>query len=162
MDNLDNIEVDNYRGFFSNRIKARNKSGGVCLFIKNSLIEQFKVVFCNDPCENCKSLCSVYDSIVWCIIGDILMGVVYVLPESSAYNDRDIFDNIAFTIIELCAHFKIEEACLMGDFNARTGRLSDVIVPDMSLLKIMFYKIILMRVYGCRNLMMLLIVNLKI
>jgi hypothetical protein len=135
LDNLDDIEIDNYRGFFSNRIKSRNKSGGVCLFIKTEIMEQYKVVYCNEHCNNCKTKCCVIDGILWCIVGDVLLGVVYVPPESSIYNDGEIFDNISFTILELCLHFQIDSIFVMDDFNARTGIISDSIVPDKSLLK---------------------------
>ena len=135
LDSLDSIEIDNYKGFFSNRVNARNKSGGVCIFVKKTIIDQFTLTCCNDHCKECVTLCSVLDGVMWCVLGNILLGVVYVPPESSAYNDSDIFDKINFVIAELCSHFRVESVCLMGDFNARSGVLKDFIEPDESLLQ---------------------------
>ncbi len=113
----------------------KNRSGGVCIFIKETIYNNYDVILCNDHCDVCKALCNAMDSILWCIIGNVLFSVVYIAPESSVYVDRDIFEKMSLTIVELLSHFNISQVCILGDFNARTGTLQDYILPDESLLR---------------------------
>ena len=52
---------------------------------------------------------------------------MYNPPENCLYNDISIFDQIENTIIDICSENSDTEICLLGDFNARTGLISDII-----------------------------------
>ena len=71
-------------------MNSENRSGGVCLFIRNYIYDDFKVTLCNEHCNDCKTICNSLDSILWCIIGDILFVVIHIPPESSPYINNDI------------------------------------------------------------------------
>lgn len=54
-----------------------------------------------------------------------MFGVIYIPPEGSKYSDISIYDQIESEIVSLLTdNVKI---CLVGDFNARTGLLSDFV-----------------------------------
>lgn len=54
-----------------------------------------------------------------------VFGVVYIQPEGSSYGDIEIFDRLESDIVSFCT--ENTKICLVGDFNARTGLLSDYI-----------------------------------
>ena len=128
------MEIENYVVHCVNRRNPRNKSGGVCLLLKRSLYDLVNVTLCRDHCDVCTDLCN-NDSTLWCVIGNILLGVVYVPPESSGYTEENIFNRLSDEIIDLCVHHSVKSVCMIGDFNARTGNVDDFLLPDESLLK---------------------------
>ena len=59
---------------------------------------------------------------------DTLFGIVYIPPEKSRYSSIDMFDEIGSQII---ASTKEDISVrIMGDFNARCGKLNDVLSFD--------------------------------
>ncbi len=107
--------------------KAKRFSGGIALAIKNELSNSVEI------------LKSRSDNILWARIKcadkgkDIILGTVYISPFNSSYS-KNILINQYKTweiLIEELASFGSEyRVCLVGDFNARTGTLSDVIIHD--------------------------------
>ena len=107
--------------------KAKRYSGGIALAIKHNL---------NDSVEIIKSKS---DNILWARLKcsgkgkDLLLGTVYISPFNSTYS-KNILSNQFKTwdiLIEELAVFRSKyNVCLVGDFNARTGTLPDVIVHD--------------------------------
>ena len=97
--------------------KAKRASGGIGIFIKSDILN-IEIV------DISKS-----DNVVWIKIqnvlfcDDIYVGIVYMPPESSRYAmAKDIFSVLAEDIFSLSVNGHI---LLCGDFNARTGLLSD-------------------------------------
>ena len=76
-----------------------------------------------------KPLCN-FSNTLWFRIGDIIFGIVYVPPEGSKYTDHEAFESLSNIILELMEHLECPNVCLIGDFNARTGRLDDFVVID--------------------------------
>ena len=48
------------------------------------------------------------------MIGDILLGTIYIPPESSVHANHDIFDQISIAVVELLNYWKISKVCLLG------------------------------------------------
>ena len=59
---------------------------------------------------------------------DVLLGCVYVPPENSKYASKDAFDDIENELLSFSRDGQLN--ALIGDFNARTGKLPDFIIPD--------------------------------
>ena len=66
---------------------------------------------------------------LWCQKKDtndhdcLLLGTVYIPPEGSKYANDDNIEDICQDLIDLSNNLPI---CLMGDYNSRTGTLSDI------------------------------------
>ena len=66
---------------------------------------------------------------------DILFGCIYIPPENSKYSTKEAFEELENEMIDISK----KEKCfvsLIGDFNAKTGSLSDFIVPDESIVSL--------------------------
>ena len=61
---------------------------------------------------------------------DCILGAAYITNESSVYYTNDMFELISNDIISLKAKYSMP-FLIMGDFNARTGRLRDFIDRDV-------------------------------
>ena len=121
---LDVIELENYMYFGSRYSTVSHKTGGVGIFIKSNLCDSSKVIDCSKHCSMCTELCNVTNT-VFILIGQTLLGVVYIVPEGSVYAKNDTFNYISYVIADLSAHLNVSKICLVGDFNARTGSLMD-------------------------------------
>ena len=60
----------------------------------------------------------------------LVCGAVYLASESAPYNSYDMFDDIATDIAQFRTKYANARLCLMGDFNARTGRELDTFAED--------------------------------
>ena len=66
--------------------------------------------------------CSSHDDgVLWCLIGQILFGVLYIPPSRSVNHDDEIFTKIQVDIVNIKEFYNVESVCLLGDFNGRTG-----------------------------------------
>ena len=65
-----------------------------------------------------------------------LFGCVYIPPEGSKYANEEAFDDIEHEMTTLIRNSPNMHCALVGDFNAKTGTLSDYIIPDHTLLHI--------------------------
>ena len=114
---------DGYTGHFVSRQHCSNyKSGGIGIIFK----EQFA--------ENVTPLKNNNEGVLWCLVDkkvfsfdkDLLIGSIYMPPETSRYYIKGQFEDLEVDIIGK----KIQHdcyLCLGGDFNARTGELKDII-----------------------------------
>jgi len=117
-----NVHVIGYKFFAKNR-KSRRKSGGVGIFVKNTLMQSklFTLSECN--LSNMmvfhlhEKLCGF--SIVGCAI--------YVEPENSPYSQKDVFECIENVLINFSGN---NEIMLLGDFNARSACINEFIISD--------------------------------
>ena len=130
----DLIEVKGYMYFNSKFSKVAHKSGGVGVFIDESLKNEIDIMNCADHCKDCGILCNIPD-VLWILLGKVLFVIAYIHPEGSVYADNDLFDTVTFTTIDLMNHFDVDKLCMMGDYNARTGGLDDFIVIDEQVIK---------------------------
>ena len=86
--------------------------------IDDSVLGRYK--FTNFPL--CKR--ALYFTLDENIIGKkVLFGAVYIEGENSAYFDRNSY----LYLEESLLHLNFDQFCLMGDFNSRTGALSDIL-----------------------------------
>jgi len=122
LDNYDTVQIKGYKFISLNRQVCRRKSGGIGLLVKESLFSSIKIL---DPTNEYCLWFKVDQSIVK---SDIIFGVIYIPPEGSPYSDSEIFDNIENDILNLTVDS--QNICLMGDFNSRTGILSDFLNFD--------------------------------
>ena len=65
---------------------------------------------------------------------DLLTGCVYIPPENTKYSSTDAFSDIENEMFNLVKNG--EHVSLLGDFNAKSGKLSDYVKPDEELLDI--------------------------
>lgn len=110
-------------------LKAKRYSGGLALAIKEELASSVEI------------LDSKSDNIMWaklkCLNSDkdFLLGIVYISPMNSSYTKNVLVNQFATWEIltqELAKYKSQFRIGLVGDFNARTGALSDIIVNDDS------------------------------
>ena len=106
--------------------KRELEKGGVGLFVKNEWKEHIKIRY-DISCEN----------YLWCKIpksffgfhDDLYVAIVYFPPESSTREKRansDHFQNLKETTRQI----RSENIIIMGDLNARTKNLMDVITGE--------------------------------
>ena len=107
--------------------RAKKFSGGVALAIKENLVDAIEI------------LSSKSDNIMWVRIKcnnndkDFLLGIVYISPINSSYT-KNVLTNQFRTweiLTDEIAKYKTQfNMGLIGDFNARTGQLSDIVIND--------------------------------
>ena len=119
LDELDDVTVPNYKIFTNNRKIKRRASGGVAVLVHNSLSDYITVLDTDIKSTIWirldKSICQI----------PIVFGLIYNPPENSPYADISIFDQIENTIVDIISQNSNAGISLLGDFNARTGVLSD-------------------------------------
>ena len=64
---------------------------------------------------------------IWVLLGEILIGVLYVPPSESKYNVDDMVHSIDQDILRITNTYSIKWCILLGDFNARTTSSNDQI-----------------------------------
>jgi len=118
------VEIPGYVYVQKCRKKYKSKSGGVGVYVKDSLIHN--VEFLKTECDNC---------VMFNLKGgtkSIVFVVCYVEPENSDYYDIECFENIQS---ELCKYADESSVILMGDLNGRTGKLDDQLHVDDNVLE---------------------------
>ncbi len=124
---IDKLPVGYSAKFKSRKYCSNTSSGGIGII--------FKQVFANKidflPSDN--------DFVIWCKVDtgnldkDIILGSIYIPPEGSAYFNQDMIENLELEVVE--KQIQNEAYVLLGgDFNARTGSLSDILSdndPDL-------------------------------
>ena len=138
LDDTDAVDVPGYVAFYKNRGKFRRKSGGVLLLIKEELAQYVTVFESKDKkpkidtrvkkhyCFISGDLCAnvlFFKLSKKCVTRDILFGVVYIPPEGSPFENKDVFTELENSLL-LLEH---DGVCFLGDFNARTGAVEGII-----------------------------------
>ena len=118
--------LEGYEYYPMNRETEKGKGaprGGIGLFVKNELKEHIKIR--NDlSCEN----------FLWCKVSkkclgfhdDLYICIIYFPPESSTREKRINKDHFSH-LQEVTLKLNTDQVILMGDFNARTKNLEDVL-----------------------------------
>ena len=126
LDNVDDMFSEFYV-LYKNRQSSKRASGGVALLVKSSISMHVHI---HEP-SNIKVENNITaDFIMWVKIEkkfklDILLGITYIPPEGSPYSSMDMFhllENQLITLADMSLPF-----LLMGDFNARTRNLDDML-----------------------------------
>jgi hypothetical protein len=121
LDAYDQIVFKDYDFLQIAREKCRNRSGGVGVFIKKNVANNFTLLDCST--ENFLFL--------KCNVSNIIFINTYIPPEGSRYgSSTDLFDSLENTILDLSVKYANCQFCIVGDLNARSGVLTDSTVYD--------------------------------
>jgi hypothetical protein len=134
-----NLTLPGYVWIGQNRtqlhVNARTGSGGVGVFVKDHLYEQFYVKILDATCEGILWVSFVHKSY---LAYEFMVCVCYLPPENSTryVNVNDFFDSLLTGIYEFQNR---GDYFLIGDFNSRIGDLDDFIagideVPSRSVI----------------------------
>ena len=152
LDDTDAVDVPGHVAFYKNRGKFRRKSVGVQLLIKEELAQYVTVFESKDKkpkidtrvkkhyCFISSDLCAnllffkLSKKYVTC---DILFGVVYIPPEGSPFENKDVFTELENSLL-LLEH---DGVCFLGDFNTRTGAVDGIITVGFNNDFDMLYKV---------------------
>ena len=122
--NKTDVSIDNFTFYPLNRKKIKGASrGGIGIFIKNSLKDYVKIRY-DISCEN----------FIWCKLkkkdfgyrDDVYIGFVYFPPEYSSREKKLDLDHFKH-LEDVTRKIDSEHIIIMGDFNARTKNLDDVL-----------------------------------
>lgn len=122
LDQYDIIECPNYKFLSKPRNEAyKRKSGGIGFFVNKSLMD--RAVTLESACEY----------IYWLKITDpnhdeIVIGAIYIPPETSRFFNNDEFFQMETDINDKCTTFK--NVIITGDANGYTSNLPDYTEPD--------------------------------
>jgi hypothetical protein len=115
---LDDVVIADFELFMNNRIKTSVASGGTALLVKPHLLPYIEILKGDCP------------GVLWFKIkqeycgSPFVGGIVYIPPENSPYSNITLFDSLENDLTQFDqTNFTI---CLLGDFNARSGSISDV------------------------------------
>ena len=125
----DVIEMSGFRYFGLNRktlnVKQIKGSGGVGILIKNKLANDYTINVVMEYNDNV--LCLKLDN----KLGNdsILLMCVYLPPEGSRYaiQNEDALNKMT---MEVYRHSDVDTVVICGDFNARVGKKSDLLIVD--------------------------------
>ena len=138
----DSIDMVGFTPFYKSRGKFRRKSGGIVVLIKNKLLPYITLFECSDNIESVDAnvkhrykfvkhrVCehAIFFTVDKHIFGkNVLFCAVYLGPEGSPYQNRNVFYELEQTIMYL----NFDSVCMLGDFNARTGSMNDLITSTI-------------------------------
>lgn len=129
MENDDVLSLDGYSWFGSNRthvhINAPHGSGGVGLFVKECICQEFSVAVVDKCVDGILGLRFVHN------VSDYTFVVFscYLPPENSPWG-RDATAFFSHLLAQTYLFADVDDLFMCGDVNARTGNLSDY-VPDI-------------------------------
>ena len=125
---------DEYAYFAKNRKKCNRKSGGIIIVFKKALSKYLKFLTSESEfvqwVEFSKDLSEQND-----LDSKILFGCIYIPPENSKYSSEEAFTEIEEELISFSGDHN--NIALVGDFNSRTGNVSDIVEIDDNLFDIL-------------------------
>lgn len=120
----DNINLPAFDVYYNSRQNCIRNSGGLALLIKKNISEWVTIMNNNS------------EFIQWCCISKVCTGLdenlyignVYLPPEGSKYVSADMWETVQneITRVKLLSKYVV----LMGDFNARTSNISEIMYAD--------------------------------
>ena len=132
--NDDNLQI-NIPGFQfiagSNRKrhkKARRSSGGINIFVQNSIAKGIKRL----PKSHHDILWIKLDSSFFNVNQDIYLATVYISPENSSYYTNGIEPIYEQLLLDITKYSSLGHIMVQGDFNAYTNRKQDYVPYDDS------------------------------
>lgn len=114
------------------RSKFCKRSGGIIIVFKDKL----KSILNFPKTESEFVQWVVFDNNCFEIGENVLLGCVYVPPEHTKYASNDAFNEIEKEMLTMCKKFDCTPS-LVGDFNAKTKLLNDIVIPDDSLINLL-------------------------
>ena len=122
-DDTDSIVLPGYTCFLNNRDKlSRYRSGGIALFVKNSISDYIKV---ENEFHSKLILWFIISHKITLIGEDVHCGIVYIPPQGSKYAHEEPYNELEQEIIRYCINST--NIILMGDFNSRSGQKDDYV-----------------------------------
>ena len=122
-DDTDSIVLPGYTCFLNNRDKlSRYRSGGIALFVKNSISDYVKV---ENEFHSKLILWFIISHKITLIGEDVHCGIVYIPPQGSKYAHEEPYNELEQEIIRYCINST--NIILMGDFNSRSGQKDDYV-----------------------------------
>ncbi|CAG2238348.1 unnamed protein product [Mytilus edulis] len=123
---------DGYKYFAKHRTKFKKKSGGIIICFKSNLEKFLKFPKSNS------------EFVQWVVLEkglvdfdkNLLMGCMYLPPENTKYTSNEAFTEVEIEMIELVNKYN-GQPLIVGDLNAKTKLLDDVVIPDDSLFDIL-------------------------
>ena len=131
-DQYDNLLLPNGYSFKAkHRQKCDRKSGGIIIVYKDSL-GKFLQFYDSES-----------DFVQWVKVGndylnlenDLILGCIYIPPENSKYSSNEAFVEIEDEMLQIVKNR--EYIGLIGDFNAKTGKLLDFVETDESIFDVL-------------------------
>ena len=134
----DSVDIDGFTAFYNNRDSLIRKPGGTLLLVRNCLLKYLTVYEENRFKHKIeKSLTQHYNfvnyelcrSAQWFTLNENVLGKktlfcsVYIEGENSVYFNRQAYDELEEALLA----FNIDHVCILGDFNSRCGRASDLL-----------------------------------
>ena len=134
----DDVSIDGYTSFYKNRQRYKKKSGGLLVLVKNTFVT-YVTVFEENSYKNKidTALHERYEFVQHDISRNVLVFqildpktglktlfcAVYIEPSNSKYFNANAYIDLQNTI----GYFDVDNICLLGDFNSRTGNLNDLL-----------------------------------
>ena len=124
---LTGSDIPGYKFYPLNRKgKGRNQRGGIGIFVKNELKEHTKIRYDLS-----------HENFLWCKISknflglndDLYIGIIYFPPTNSTREKKLNLDHFHH-LKSITKDINSQNIILMGDFNARTKNLSDVLLRE--------------------------------
>ena len=122
----DAFELNNYKCFHKHRKKskrAKRNSGGLCIFLKNNIadfFDEYEWDFEDGFILKSKSMIEDTEKHLYIVF-------VYLRPSTSSRNEIvDTNDVYECLLDKLTLIRNLDEIILVGDFNARTAKMSDL------------------------------------
>ena len=131
LSDLDQLKLPvGYDYVTKNRKICKKASGGLAVIYRKSLANYLKF----HETESEFVIWIELSNRIFKIESNVLVGCIYIPPENSKYSSLEAFEEIEN---EMCNLTKNTEnyVALVGDFNSKTGTLSDYIIPDETLLE---------------------------
>ena len=113
-----------------NRTNCDRKSCGIIVIYKQALAN----IYINFLNSNSEFVLWFDIFIVLPIPNKILFGCVYIPPENTRYSSDNAFHELEGEMIKFSRNTK--HIFLLGDFNSRTSKILDFVIPDESLAEI--------------------------
>ena len=118
------INISDYTFLSKCRKRFIRKSGGIGVFVKDSLVPFFTMI----DSESEYILWFRVNKQILCTDEDFLFGAVYLPPSDSRYNTSVEMENFELEITSMCILHKY--VYLMGDYNSRTHNKADYLDQD--------------------------------
>ena len=123
---IDNIAISGFKSLKKNRKTLHRASGGVALLLNEN----------NPLCKHVNEMYVDSKDQLWVELHVprsekcIVLGIIYNPPDTSRYKDPNFFDNLESTLTNISSSSGDKSVILLGDFNARTGTLDDILEND--------------------------------
>lgn len=132
-DELDVLNLPN--GYLCNskiRTNCKRKSGGIVVIYREYLKHFLKFIKTSSNFVQWV----IFSSDIMKLDKDLLLGCIYLPPENSKYASSEAFNEIEDEMLDILSKNSCC-VCTVGDFNAKTRHLNEVVIPDDSLFDIL-------------------------